>query len=260
MHHGTRQKKAQLIISLFLFCCAGLTRAFTCPDILESICEDCSEDNKCIKCRPAFYLSQGDCFDCISPCSTCLTKDLCASCQAGFQLKGYKCQSCGNGCEECDPSQENKCLRCERGFKLDSEQQCFSRYAHFVFVGGLLGVTFLVFSIVWTARKCTKWSRSPPTPQNYGSMLDREAKQMPFNLTNYIEDIGRPTDTEVNKEVLSTVEKQTYYMTSRQTLVRLVNEELEAVLRDDIDDGEKTVKVKFERKSLRDKKKPGMTR
>jgi hypothetical protein len=226
-HHSTT---GLAVLLLLVAVCARGASCFTCPDILEKTCEDCNEDNKCIKCRDQYYLEQGQCLECVEPCLNCYSRELCASCANGFQLSGFKCKECGKNCEVCDPKAENKCQVCQAGFRLDSEQTCFNRFAHLLFLGGLVGVTAFIFFVAWLARKCAKRSqRREPAPV-YVSMLDDELKRKPFQMALYLEDIGRSTDPEQPRD-MSTVGKPTKsYFTSRNTLVQQESEEIKLSL------------------------------
>lgn len=226
MQRADKPTASLAVLLLLVTVCTPGANCFTCPDILEKTCEDCNEDNKCIKCREQYYLEQGQCLECVVPCLECYTRELCASCTNGFQLIGYKCSECGKNCHICDPKAENKCLECQDGFRLDSEQTCFNRFAHLLFLGGLVAVTAFVFFIVWLARKCAQWNkRQDPVPV-FGSMLDDELKRKPFLITNYIEDIGRSTDPDQPRD-MSTVGKPTKsYFTSRNTQVQHESDEI----------------------------------
>ncbi len=218
------------VLLLLVAVCARGASCFTCPDILEKTCEDCNEDNKCIKCRDEYYLDQGQCVECVEPCLNCYTRELCASCTRGFQLNGYKCRECGKNCEVCDPKAENKCQVCQEGFRLDSEQTCFYRLAHLYFLGGLVGVTAFIFFVAWLARKCAQRSRRREPPPVYVSMLDEDLKRKPFQIALYIEDIGRSTDPDQPRDMSTVVKPTRSYFTSRNTPVHQESEDIKLSL------------------------------
>ena len=218
------------VLLLLVAVCARGGSCFTCPDILEKTCEDCNEDNKCIKCRDQHYLEQGQCLECVEPCQNCYSRELCASCTNGFQLSGFKCRECGKNCEVCDPQAANKCQVCQAGFRLDAEQACFNRLAHLLFLGGLVGVTAFIFLVGWFARRCAQRSRRREPAPVYVSMLDEELRRKPFPIALYLEDIGRSTDPEQPRDMSTVGKPSKSYFASRNTQVQQESEEFKLSL------------------------------
>lgn len=79
----------------------------------ETGCATCN-GTTCTKCKPEFYLTNGNCGQCTTNCRVCVNGNSCRTCSEGFYLSNGRCEKCAFGCAVCNNAQT--CLTCGKGF------------------------------------------------------------------------------------------------------------------------------------------------